>query len=172
MSLSDKLLNEIRNWAVVSIPTTLSHGCRSTDHGIDVSSGLIRGNKWFSVDSTYAGEYAWHWSRPKTGIPLLATVDVRSDLLAVQRPSGIYFPIFLSECFPMIPAGYELSKHFQAVLAPHLIEVFGNSVRAYTFSDHKEVLIADCEDWICNATFKQLPHDKESYMRIFQSSRT
>jgi len=169
MSLSDKLLNELRSWAIVSVPTALSHGCRSTDHGIDVASGSIRGNKWFSIDSAYAGEYAWHYSRPGTGDPLLTTVDVRSDLQAAQRPSGICFPTFLSECFPTVPAGYELSKHFQTVLASHLIEAFGGSVSAYTFSNHREVLIANCENWVSNVTFKELPPDKESYMQQLRS---
>lgn len=171
MSLSEKLLDNLKSWVVVSVPTILSHGCRSTDHGIDVASGSIRGNKWFSVDSAYAGEYAWHWSRPETGYPLLARVNVRSGLQAVQRPSGLHFPAFLSECFPEVPAGYELSKHFQEVLASHLIEAFDESVSAYTFSDHQEVLIASCEDWVFNATFETLPPDKESYMQQLQSSR-
>ena len=170
MNLSSKLLNTLKGWEIVLIPETLHHGCRTTDRGVDVVSSSISGNKWFSVCHAYAGEYAWHWSRePFTGQPLRATVQVKSDLRAVQRPSGIDFPALLSACFPQVAATYSLSKHFQDVLACHLAEAFDGSVHAYSFSGHKEVLITSCENWITTASFATLPADKDSYTMQFET---
>lgn len=166
MMLSLLLLEEIQAWPKLEVSGTLYHGCRDDDHGIDIPSNWIAGNKWFSKDPYYAGEYAWHFSRPETGTPYRLELRLKKPILAVTcpaRPRGKDFPWFLAECFPKVPCGYGLSRHFQNVLAAHL-SASGRDVIAYLSHGGKEILIPTCESHTAVIGIKQLPRTKIDYI--------
>lgn len=164
-TLSPKLVAALQCWAIVSTPTTLYHGCRSKDHGVDLDRHLLTGSRWFSNNAHYAGEYAWFHT--DLGVPLRVSIELSGPLDAVQCPAnlrGVPFVEFLHACFPDVQPGYGLSRHFQGVLGAHLEHIFHGSVRAYTSHENQEVLIPECERWISSSVFQSLPPTKLQYV--------
>jgi len=165
VSVSQALVSAFKSWNLVKTPTLLFHGCRSGDYGVDVAQSRLAGNKWFSADAYYAGEYAWHMSA--AGAPLRAAVSLNAPLNAVECPAeirGTKFPEFLAACFPSQPLGYGLSRHFQDTLAEHLNQAFGGGVVAYVSHREMEVLIPNCESWLASCSFTALPATKAEYV--------
>jgi len=177
--LSKLLLSALQTWEVRPVPDIFYHGCRSDDVGINTDSKSISGNKWFSTDQYLAGDYAWHFSRynPEkvcTGNPLRLELQLISQIDAVVKPreiNGKSFPEFLSDCFPEIPPGYDLSKHYQNVLTPHLNAVFPNqNIFAHMMKDGEEILIPACEAFIRIVNVVELPGRREDYRSIYSFS--
>lgn len=161
------LLAALKTWRRVYTPTLIFHGCRSEDFGVDLSRCTLTGNKWFSADAYYAGEYAWHLS--DRGAPVRASVRLRAPAPAIECPvelRGGKFVEFLAGCFPAIPPDYSLSRHFQDSLAQHLLHAFAGSVRAYVSHGGSEILVPACEEWIDVCEFTNLPMTKSEYVAL------
>jgi hypothetical protein len=168
--ISDLLLKSLKAWQKIKLPIThtLYHGCHKEDKGIDTASMKLSGNKWFSIDSFYAGSYCWHYSRPRNETNLLAKVELSQELIGVELDSSLdgKFPCFLKECFPQIVKNYELSKYFQNVLEEHIRLAFPNTQNTPTCfisMKGKEILIPNCEQYINVIEFTSLPQESSEY---------
>jgi hypothetical protein len=167
MQLSDKLLDALSSWGKRSTPVRLFHGCRSQDFGVDVASSSIKGDRWFSANAYYAGEYAWFHT--EQGFPLRFEVHLFEPLIAIECPKqlrGERFVGFLESCFPEVGGGYGLSRKFQNSIGTHLQECFGGAVKAYISHSENEVLIPNCAQFIESCKLQRLPQTKQEYARL------
>lgn len=89
MTLSQDLIEEIKRWPIVEIPRRIFHGCRDDDIGIDIENSKVQGNKWFSIDAGYAGDYAWHYTRNHDATPYLLELNAFKTLKGVLRPKHL-----------------------------------------------------------------------------------
>lgn len=168
---SQMLLDSIVNWEKIEAPRTLFHGCHAEDVGINTKDASISGNKWFSIDPYYAGEYCWHFSRPEVGRRFRAEVALSDEVIGILRPenlNGERFPYFLKECFPEVPAGYALSKHFQDVIQQHLDIIYPDIPVCYISGGGSEVLIPSCELYIEVVEFTEMPNSKSEYAEMYK----
>ncbi|MFA0921652.1 hypothetical protein ALP73_200124 [Pseudomonas coronafaciens pv. garcae] len=166
MQLSEKFIKEIKNWEVISLPKIVFHGCCHGDRGLDLIKKEIAGNKWFSQDAFFAGEYCWHHTRehkfPKFRIELET-----NDIYAINCPDNLqgesWVP-FLSECFPNV-IGYELSYNFQDSLKFHLEKLGKTNLLA--FLSGKEICIPEAEKHTKFREIIKLPNEKFQYVSIY-----
>lgn len=166
MEISKKLLAEMATWPTKPVPKVLFHGCRDGDLGLDLKSGIISGEKWFSIDPFYAGEYAWHWSRPDVGRTLRLELEVVHEHLAIERPDrldGANWAHFLAECFPDVPPGYGLSYHFQRTLKSHIDALAVDGLHSYISNGGIEVCIPEVENFVAIRRQVILPKTKDEY---------
>jgi len=166
--ISERFVKVMRTWEICSTPRLLFHGCRENDIGVDWDNCLLSGNKWFSPNEKYAGEYAWWVTRDSTSTPLCAQIKMES-VQAVMRPSmhtQEWFDLIHS-CFPSAPSDYELSRFIQDIMESHICFAFGREVSAYMSCDGSEVLLPSCETFNIEVSFHQLPPIKGEYIKLF-----
>jgi hypothetical protein len=169
MDLSDEFLKEIKTWNVVSIPMRMFHGCRDDDYGIDIPNKKITGNKWSSIDPSYAGDYAWHHTRNHTALPYILELYTTEELKAIERPQRLVgefvWPQFLKKCFPTY-SGYELSKQFEQSLCAHITEAFGNTINGYVAFNNGEIIVTNPDKYLRVKKCLKLPMERDDYRKI------
>lgn len=165
MTISNRLLAELSTWPIVPVPSRFYHGCCLGDRGLNVRANVIRGNKWFSVDRRYAGEYAWHWSRPANAQRMRLELVLTHPHLAVSQPrhiGGEKWAPFLAECFPGV-SGYDLSREFQNSLETHLVALGNPDVKSYYSNGGRELCIPRVQRFVKVVSVIGLPNDKVVY---------
>lgn len=168
-NISQRFVNTIKGWEIINTPQFMFHGCRENDQGVDRKNNHLSGNKWFSPDEKYAGEYAWWATRDHTSTPLCAKIELRSAVRAVMRPHMSYeqWSGLIFSCFLDAPRNYELSRFIQDIMGPHLLSAFSGEVGAFMSCEGKEVLLPSCEAFETQVAFYQLPTTKEEYLKLF-----
>ncbi|WP_305844745.1 hypothetical protein [Photobacterium leiognathi] len=173
MSISDTLVESLKTWDIKEVQGILHHGCHGEDVGVQVGSLHLSGNKWFSKNSFYAGEYAWHFSRPSTGTRYRCDLELKTKITGVVQPEfegELGWHMFLKKCFPHVDSGYGLSKHFQNTLQDHLKVAFPEKeVTCYMTESQSELLIPNCEDFVSVKHFELLPDSKADYRSKYKA---
>ncbi|SDI38506.1 hypothetical protein SAMN05444503_111152 [Pseudomonas sp. BS3767] len=168
MTISNRLLDELSTWPIVSVPGRFYHGCCFGDQGVDVCANLITGNKWFSINRHYAGEYAWHFSRPQNAQRMRLELELTDPHLAISQPKhmgGENWAPFLAECFPGI-GGYDLSREFQNTLEAHINALGKPNVKSYYSYEGWEICIPNAERFVRIVSVTGLPNDKARYKAL------
>ncbi|MFU0490021.1 hypothetical protein [Pseudomonas syringae] len=168
MTISNRLLDELSTWPIVSVPDRFYHGCCFGDQGVDVCANVITGNKWFSIDRYYAGEYAWHFSRPENAQRMRLELELTHPHLAVSQPTyidGENWPPFLAKCFPGV-VGYDLSREFHNSLESHLSALGNPDLKSYYSNKGREICIPSVERYVRIVSVIGLPHDKARYKAL------